>query len=379
MGLVGDHGEPAALQLARGVDQLDQGLERLDRDDHDLLAADQRLRELGGFGVAVGAGDGLHHALVALELGNRVLQLLIQHSAVGHDHDRVEHLLVSGIVELGELVGQPGDRVGLAGTRRVLDEVPLPGAVGLRVLDQPGDGAPLVVAGEQHLGVAGLLPGVMIDLGVNLGVHERAEDLQPGVALQNLFPEVGRRRAVRVQRVAPALIVAPVERQEPGLRPVEFGGHRDLGVRHREMHQRTAAMGEQRLTGGIAVEPVLLGGVRQGLREVRLQLHRGHRQPVDEQHQIQRPMRVLGRIVDLPHHPQPHPPVGLERGRVDRRSGPELRHPHPHRATGGRDVAEPATQDFQGAAVLEWVVVQRLRQPPQQERLRCLLLRCAVC
>ena len=56
-----------------------------------------------------------------LELVDRVLELAVEHDPVG-DHDHlVEHLLVGRVVQGGEPVREPGDRVRLARPGLVLD------------------------------------------------------------------------------------------------------------------------------------------------------------------------------------------------------------------------------------------------------------------
>ena len=104
-------------------------------------------------------------------------------------------------------------------------------------------------------------------------------------------------------------VVALVEGQEDRGRTGQLGHHVDLAVAHREMHQRPAREGQQRLGGlalglGQAVEAVLVDGVADALGEVGLQLDRGHRQAVEEQHQVDAVL-VVQRIAHLPHHPQP--------------------------------------------------------------------------
>jgi hypothetical protein len=79
--------------------------------------------ELGGVGV-----DLLHDAGLVLELIDRVLELAVEHGAVGQHHHGVVDLPVLLVVQRGEPMGQPGDGVGLAGARRVLRQVVGPGA-----------------------------------------------------------------------------------------------------------------------------------------------------------------------------------------------------------------------------------------------------------
>ncbi len=74
------------------------------------------------------------------------------------------------------------------------------------------------------------------------------------------------------------------------------------------MHQRPAREGQQRLGGlalglGVAVEAVLVDGVADALGEVGLQFRRGHRQAVEEQHEVDAVL-VVQRVAHLPHHAQ---------------------------------------------------------------------------
>ena len=80
-----------------------------------LPSAMKRAEVAGMLGVADGRAD-------LRELLDGVADLLIENPPVGdHDH-RVEHLAVA-IARADQLVRQPGDRVRLAGARRVLDQL----------------------------------------------------------------------------------------------------------------------------------------------------------------------------------------------------------------------------------------------------------------
>ena len=59
-------------------------------------------------------GDGGDDAGRPLEVEYCVAQLGIQHIAVGDNHHAVEQLDIVGIVQVGEKVRRPGNRVGLA-------------------------------------------------------------------------------------------------------------------------------------------------------------------------------------------------------------------------------------------------------------------------
>jgi len=74
----------------------------------------------------------------------------------------------------------------------------------------------------------------------------------------------------------------------------------------------------------VSVELVLVHSILHGLREIRLQLHRCHRQSVQEQHQIDGVLVFL-RIAHLAHDPQPVGLVAGEDVRVHGKGRLELR------------------------------------------------------
>ena len=94
--------------------------------------------------VAVDRDD---DALVVVDLLDRVLQLRVEHVAVGDDDDRVEHLLVVDLQARHPVRG-PGDRVGLSRAGGVLDQIAVADAfAGDRGRDVR-DGLPLVESRE---------------------------------------------------------------------------------------------------------------------------------------------------------------------------------------------------------------------------------------
>ena len=119
--------------------------------------------------------------------------------------------------------------------------------------------------------------------------------------------------------VGPTGIGAAVEGQELGAAALQPCGHLHLAVAHGEMHQGTAGKGEQRLGRlaggpGVAVGLVLPHRIGDRLGVVGLELHGGHRDAIEHQHQIEAVL-VAGGVAHLPHHPQA---VGVVAGQ-DRR------------------------------------------------------------
>jgi hypothetical protein len=70
--------------------------------DYNLRAVNQGFRELPG--ILVYRFD---HALCVLDLVDGILQLLIEHAAVGDDDNAVKDLLILAVVQTGEPVRQP--------------------------------------------------------------------------------------------------------------------------------------------------------------------------------------------------------------------------------------------------------------------------------
>ena len=153
------------FQLAGGVAGLGgMGLVHNDRktlvagahffvDDRELLEGGNDDSRPGLDGLAELLGvlvDLLHYARYMVELVDSVLQLAVQHPAVSDDDDGLEDLFVVVVVQASEPVGQPGDRVRLAGTGAVLNEIVLTGPIGLYIGQKLGHHIQLVVPGEDH-------------------------------------------------------------------------------------------------------------------------------------------------------------------------------------------------------------------------------------
>ena len=286
MGFINDDGEaPAALLVADLVE--DDG-ELLDGRDDDLLA---RLEEPAQIAGAVGVPHG------GADLGvlpDRVVDLPVEDEPVGHHDDRVEdrHLVLR---QVDQLVGQPGDGVALAAARRMLDQVASARPVRSRVGQQPAHDVQLVITRPD------LAPPLPARLGV-LPLHHLGvvlEDVGQALARQHLAPQVGGPDARGVGRVSRAVVPAPVERQEPRRLSLEVGAEARLALVHGEVRD-AAAEREQRLAR-VAVFHILLDRVgRCLLREAVLQLEGEDRQAVDEEAEVERSLRLVAAVAELP-------------------------------------------------------------------------------
>ena len=194
-------------------------------------------------------------------------------------------------------MGQPGDRVALAATGGVLDQIAAAGAVLSGISEQATHHLELVEAGPD---LHRLLPAGLLVLGLHhLGVV--LKDVGEPLAGEDLLPEVGRLEALRVRGVAGAVVPTLVEGQEPGGFAFELGAEAHLMVVHGEMGHAAAEL--EQLLARVAVELVLLHGVSNRLfGEAVLELKGGHRQAIDEQAQIQSSLGFIAAVAELTGH-----------------------------------------------------------------------------
>ena len=231
----------------------------------------------------------LHDAALVLELVDRVLELLIEHDAI-RDHDHaVEDALVGAVVQGREPMGKPSDGVALAAAGGVLDEVVVSRALPACGVHEQPHGRELMVAGEDH-GLRLDLVAPVVALLFDLQVNEAGENVEQTVALQHLFPQIGRAVAAAggIGWIARCPRESLVEGQELGRPAGQPGGHEHgVGV-YGEVSQRAALEFEDRLAR-VAVPLVLPACVLDGLAGERiLQLQRRHRNAVQAQRDIER-------------------------------------------------------------------------------------------
>ena len=352
VGLVGDDGEAFAMRGGQILHGLQGERKGLDGADHNLLAPGQGFRQFSALALALPL-DGGDHAGGALEVEDRLLQLGVQHVAVADHQHTVKQLLVLGVVQVGQKVGGPCNGIGLARAGAVLDQVLLPRALRQHRIQQLAGGVQLVVTREDD-------PGDLL-LAVTPGHQIAANDFQPAIPLPDLFPQVVGAVARGVGRVAGGAVVALVEGQELGGRALQLGGHHDRAVAQGEVHQCPTGEVQQGLGKGLAfgpgdaVEPVLIHRRVDVLRKVGLDFHGGHRDAVEEQHQVD---HVIMPRAHLPHHAQAVGGIpGLQR-RVHGQCGFELGQ---LQGLAQAKQFDPVPQHLQGAPV-----VKLLAHPVQQ-------------
>ena len=227
------------------------------------------------------------------ELLDRVADLLVEDASVGDYDDGVEHPRVV-LPESDQLVGEPGDGVGLPAAGRMLDEISLPGAVPARIGQESPHHVELVVARPDLL--FPLLARLLI-LGLN-DLCVVLQDVGQSVAGNDARPEVLSFEAVRIRRVPGTIVPALVEWQEPRGFALEVRAEPHLVLIHGKVRHRAAELEE--LFARVAVTLVLFHSVFDRLLgEAVLQLERGDRQAVDEQAEVERPLRLVAAVAKL--------------------------------------------------------------------------------
>ena len=148
--------------------------------------------------------------VVRFEIEDRFLQLRVDHVSVRDDQHGVEQLVVLSVMQIGQKVSGPRNRVRLAGAGRVLNQVLAARSVRQHGGLQCASGVELVIPGEDDR--------LDLLLVVLLSHQIPAENLQPALPFPDLFPQVRCPvSAVRIQRIARRSVVALIERQEHGL------------------------------------------------------------------------------------------------------------------------------------------------------------------
>jgi hypothetical protein len=240
-----------------------------------------------------------------LELVDRVLQLLIEHDAVGHNDHTVEHTLIRSVMQRRQPMGQPAYGVALAAARRVFDEIVVAHALTPCGIDQGAHRLKLVVAREDQrllLHLAALIVALLLDLQVN----EARQQIEQAVPLQHLLPEIGGAVGASsgVERIASAAVASLVEGQEVGGRAREARSHQHGFGIDGEVHQRAALKFEDRLAR-IAIVLVLPSRVLDRLSCERiLELHGGDGDAIQAERDIERLLRAR-REVQLPRDAEP--------------------------------------------------------------------------
>ena len=139
--------------------------------------------------------------------------------------------------------------------------------------------ASLLVFGLHHLGVV-------------------LEDVRQALAGQHLAPQVVGLDAARVGRVAGAVVPAPVEGQEPGRLPIEVRAEQRLALVDGEVGPRSGRNSNSFSRG---LRSCSTASAAVCLVRLFFKFEGGDRQAVDEQADVERPLRLVAAVAKLPH------------------------------------------------------------------------------
>ncbi len=179
----------------------------------------------------------------------------------------------------------------------MLDQVTPSHALRLRVRQQPAHHVQLM---KPRPDLPPLLPAAPGVLRFNQ-LRVILQNLRQPRPRQNPPPQVIRLQSVRIRRIARAIVPALVKRQKPRGFPPQMRAKINRVIVHRKMRHAPPEL-EQPLAR-FAVAFVLLDGIRHRLLgQAVFQLEGGHRQPVDEQAQVQRALRLVAAVTQLPRH-----------------------------------------------------------------------------
>ena len=274
--------------------------ESLQCDYDDLTLVMQCLHQslvLGTVGTLIRCtADHFNNSGGLLNLTDSSLDVGVQAVSVRNDDHGVKRLVPIWLSEADQLVCQPRNRIGLAGTCAVLHKVGLANTLVLHVCDDLRYTVPLMETGEILCGDI-LEPACSVFLLVCSDKDIMQEDSEPVVTLADVIPEVACRIILVPglhRRIAcVAVFRTTVERQELRLSAFKVGAHPDFILGNGKMNDCTALEHEQIVLPAslrlnrLAFILVFLNGITDGLRHFCLDFSRSHRNAVDKEHEIQ--------------------------------------------------------------------------------------------
>lgn len=191
-------------------------------------------------------------------------------------------------------MGEPGDGIGLAAAGGMLDEIAPPNAVNLGLGEELADNIELVITREDLNRFLGF--GLFIFGGDDLG--EIFDDSGEALTGEDSFPEIIGFEAVRVRRVAGAVVPTLVKGQKPGGFTLEVSTHAHFVIIDGEMNDTAPELEE--LFARVTVAFVLFDGIGDGLLgEAVFELKGGNRQAVDEETQVESELGFIAAVAQL--------------------------------------------------------------------------------
>ena len=143
--------------------------------------------------------------------------MLTKADNLNHDN-AVEYNFIIFVMQIGQVVCQPGDGIGFTAACAVLNQVVTSGAMLVYIGNQFANNIQLMIAREDHYGLLGILF-------VLLKMDKSLNDIQQAVLLQHFVPQIGSAVCSTADGISLATIIAFVEWQEVCIDTVQLGGH----------------------------------------------------------------------------------------------------------------------------------------------------------
>lgn len=324
VGFVDDDGEFPALHAVKILVCDQEFLYRADNDT--LFVVDGGSKSAGALFVVYR----LDKPVCMFKAVDRVLQLGVEHNAVGDNYDRIENRLVLVVVQRREAIGGPRDRVRLAAACRMFDEITAPDAVFLYVGYQPFDHVVLMKARENDLCLFDFSRDAVFDDLVfffDVG-YKPVTEIEQRLPFKHSFPKIRSRVAVGVGGIALAAVDARavgtlVERHKIGCAVFELSGHPRFVVIESKIDQK-AVIGSETEFFAVAVRLVLHDSVFVILSgELAFEFERDNGYAVERQHHVYRVV-IFVRIRELPRATEDVALIAVDKLLVERRLGLEI-------------------------------------------------------
>ena len=287
MGLIYDDSEFSARELLNvliGEEELLNGA------DNDAFLVVQSFCKVAGMLLVVNA---LQQAGNVLKAVNRVLELAVEYNTVGDNNNGIKDTLVLIVMKRRQPIGDPSNRVGLAGTGRVLDQIVCASTFLAHVCNDLPNHIVLMVAREDQLFLSDSLSDTVLChffLFLYVG-NEAVKDIQKRVALEDLFPNVVCIIPVFVVGIARATghtgpVGAHVEGHEVSSIIFELSCHPRLIEVNCEVDQEAVVQPEGKLLRAAVLLKLLHGAPNVLTLELVLQLNRHNGDTVHRKHHI---------------------------------------------------------------------------------------------
>ena len=209
-------------------------------------------------------------------------------------------------MDTGKLMGEPRNRIGLTRPSTVLNQIIMTHTFGSGICDQIANSGELVIAGKNERFSGGRFARGDIGTFFHMKVDKPVDNIQPTVALPDLFPEITglvSRLILVIVWIAFTAFITRIKRQEESLITRKPRRHIHVIGIDGKMHERAFfELDKGGSDGRNAVLDILLNSVTRTLtRKSVFEFNRSNGQTIERQEHINR-MIAIHIITHLTHH-----------------------------------------------------------------------------